>query len=382
MDSTLLKQAAAILQEVTDMQRMFPTLTSLESAIDICTNIYQKNIEYKKKVRELSEISGGKTFGVSEALTRSKHIRSDVAELIVRASTVISEVDQQIFWQEFTNMRELVNYPDWFHCQEDIPPSVRSRLSQGTIDFIEIWRNGPHNYNCWMLFKELKNIKEVSPTNMMQTALTDAIASYEGNIASATKSLDDAIKAVHCDVQRESSIKEGIQMLDQIAAQFEELKDFSFFNDLASISCLTSMASAIDAQQDKAGAMRWFAEDGKLFSDNPILSILSSHPAVDKCGRSGCSMGWTLAQFRYIAQNGWTEYVKLIFVNRGIGWSALTLDDATKYNCEKLRDYIIKNATKYNCEKLCDYIIKNDSKKIQYLLDYNKDDSKKIQYLF
>jgi hypothetical protein len=71
------------------------------------------------------------------------------------------------------------------------------------------------------------------------------------------------------------------------------------------------------AVQDTPGARYWIINDGKIYSNNPIIDALSKHPLVSSYGHSGGSMRWSIGVLKYVYTKGWDEFInKIITVDR------------------------------------------------------------------
>ena len=139
--------------------------------------------------------------------------------------------------------------------------------------------------------------------------------------------------------------------------------DFSIYDDSLSRRSLESMMKAIE---NTPGAAEWFRTDGSKDINSPILRKLSDHPAIEKMGHSGYTMGWTLAQFRDIYQNGWNQWVLGCLISRGVGWDTLTLDQAL-VNCNE--ECVLYQLKKYGVNVQTAINIIN-----QYVLKYEWED--------
>jgi hypothetical protein len=111
----------------------------------------------------------------------------------------------------------------------------------------------------------------------------------------------------------ESQIRAGTLTLSELATRYKEMEDFSFLRDPFRKRSLESAAKSL--MIDPSGE-EWIMQYGDK-SEN--------------C--TSCTM-------HYILTHGWHKYVQLSFIERGIGWNTMSLNDAEYFNHPECIHYV------------------------------------------
>jgi hypothetical protein len=87
--------------------------------------------------------------------------------------------------------------------------------------------------------------------------------------------------------------------------------DFSFMRNSMSRNAVADIYQAVEAAE-AWDLMKEEPETGKgyMFSSDPRYKLIHEKMRLYE-DHSGASYGWTMRQAQFIAQKGWTEYVKL-----------------------------------------------------------------------
>jgi hypothetical protein len=186
-------------------------------------------------------------------------------------------------------------------------------------------------YNLFPMYETLGKFAAcgVNYSSIMDL-INKQIEQFQQSFKYIEERLNDLIKTINRSTSFELRIRNGTT-ITEIASEVAN-GDCTFFEDELSQMCMKSMMKAIT---ETTGAKEWFISDGNISSKSPVLSQLSNHSDVQKCGHTGCSMSWTLAQFRNIYTNGWLNYITQHLLSRGVGWDQIDFTKALEYKNEE-----------------------------------------------
>jgi hypothetical protein len=193
-------------------------------------------------------------------------------------------------------------------------------------------------YNIFPLYRLLGKFAEfgISYCSIVKL-INKKIKQLKGNFEFLERRLSELIEIINRSIVYEYRIRKGETIYDLTCEVVNG--DYKIINDGFSQNFMKTMMNAI---RDTPGSKEWFMRDGTISSKSPILQKLSSHSDVEKCGHTGTSMSWTLAQFRDIYRNGWNVFVTRHLIGRGVGWNQFDFATAFKYENEDCCLYHVK----------------------------------------